>query len=140
MGDNTSDNPYLNYLNNYFGGKNDENPVCREERQYALFLYNKLLRIAAESGLKDDIDKKVLTACGLTEEDKILSVYYEVAFMRDFYKRGRDELKTDLSFNKKLYDYVLIFGFSKTMFKLNKFFIFFNRIEIKLFIVWRIFL
>ena len=32
MADTSSDNPYLTYFNNYFGDKDGNNPVCREER------------------------------------------------------------------------------------------------------------
>ena len=31
MADTSTDNPYLEYLNNYFGDENGGNPVCREE-------------------------------------------------------------------------------------------------------------
>ena len=91
----TSDNTYLNYLNNYFGkfdesGKLVESPVCREERQYALFLYNKLLSLVKKDSY-DKEDKGLLEKIGLNKNAKILKVYYEVTFMRDFFYKNKCE-------------------------------------------------
>ena len=95
---------YLSYFRDYFYS-NDNKPVCREERQYALFLYNKLLNLVNKDKYEKE-DIVLLEKIGLDANKKILQVYYEVSFMRDFYKKGRDELKNDLNFNKKLYCYV----------------------------------
>ena len=70
-------------LKNYLNG---ENSICREERQYALFLYNIL------AGQKEiTIDEQVYT---------IEQVCYEASFMRDFFNYLSDEEK--IEFNKEL--------------------------------------
>ncbi len=102
-----------------------ENPVCREERQYALFLYSRLLQMVEQEHQKDDI---ILKACGLPVDDGmcIRSVAYEATYMRDFFWKDR-ELREDRKvqekkkldyeetlgeetqedcFNRKLYEYV----------------------------------
>lgn len=83
----------------------------REERQYALFLYNKLLEIAAKNE-RDDEDNIILKACGLldknTEIIKIKSVVFEATYLRDIFWRERDETREDqkLAFNRLLFEYV----------------------------------
>lgn len=108
----TGDNEYLktsfkDFINNYFLKKdnkdNDKLPAyCREERQYALFLYNYLLKFVED----EKIDKRddVIKACGLSKADKIISVYYEVAFMRDFLHKEKDN--ADSNFNDELFKYI----------------------------------
>ena len=106
---------YLSCFNEYFYSYNNK-PVCREERQYALFLYNRLLNMV-DKEYKDinDEDKELFKKIFGKElnNSKILRVYYEVSFLRDFFKKGRDELKNHLNFNKKLYDYVLDIFYNK---------------------------
>ncbi len=119
-------NQYMEYLNNYFGGK-EIKPICREERQFALFLYNKLLNMVGKDYESiEDNDKDIyLKIFDLDKENipdntpKLLNVYYEVTFMRDFleqeklkYKgKNNQYLKNDMngkkSFNHKLYDFTL---------------------------------
>lgn len=85
-----------------------QKPVCREERQIALFLYQKLFDMIGKT--KEDmknIDKsytRVREACGLSDTDIIKSVYYEVTFMRDFLHQ--DIKKKSYVFNKKLFEFV----------------------------------
>lgn len=117
-------NKYMEYLNNYFGGK-EIKPICREERQYALFLYNKLLNMVGKDyNSIEDNDKDIyLKIFDLDEKHlpkhtpKLLKVYYEVTFMRDFleqekqiYENDNDLLekvkKSKSSFNHKLFDFV----------------------------------
>lgn len=84
---------YETYFLNYFNG---ENSICREERQYALFLYIKLLSLINKENLTDD-DIYLLRACinlkfnnKINESKiKILSVAYEATFMRDIFEADR---------------------------------------------------
>lgn len=67
----------------------DEYSVCREERQYALFLHNILLKCKnLDGGCKNDF-KGILEKCGLTTSDTIKEVFYEATFMRDFFRRDK---------------------------------------------------
>ena len=59
---------------------NENGGLCREERQYALFLYNRLCRE------DKDIIKKILPK---EEEVKIKNVFYEATLMRDFFCADR---------------------------------------------------
>lgn len=71
-----------------------EYSICREERQYALFLYNVLRAyskgIYSEKTVGEDISEleNILKLCGL-EGMKINKIYYEATFMRDFFERDR---------------------------------------------------
>lgn len=69
---------YLNYIS-------DEYSVCREERQYALFLNNILLKYRKW----EDKVSAIYTACGIPEDAEILNVFYEATFMRDIFERNR---------------------------------------------------
>lgn len=71
--------------------------ICREERQYALFLYNVLCAESKEvysklpDKLKDKLKDKlanILKLCGL-EGMTVQKVFYEATFMRDFFERDR---------------------------------------------------
>ena len=75
--------------------------ICREERQYALFLNNILLGIKAEKITGDD-RKNILSACGLVDAT-IQHVFYEAAFMRDIFHYT--ESKT--CFNRALLGFIL---------------------------------
>ena len=102
-------NQYMEYLNNYFGGKDKEGneikPICREERQYALFMYNKILELVQkEQSDYNDNDKILLGNLGLDVNSKILNVYYEVTFMRDFI--FKEKINKGKDFNDSLYNYI----------------------------------
>ena len=79
--------PYEIALENYING---EYSVCREERQYALFLYNVLRRYHDLKSRKgnDDVEK-IISACGIPVKAEIEYVFYEATFMRDFFERNR---------------------------------------------------
>ena len=66
----------------------DEFSICREERQYAVFLYN-ILRKYGDAGKRkkqaQDI-KDIFTECHIPENASIDHIFYESAFMRDFLK------------------------------------------------------
>lgn len=105
------------WLEEYICG---ENSICREERQYALFLYNILKKYrsldSCEGEKKVEITE-IFKACRIPQEAKIENVFYEATFMRDFFEQNRkcffngksdgilDENK-DHSFNCKLVDYI----------------------------------
>ncbi len=68
----------------------DNNSICREERQYALYLSNVLRKYY--SPLKRDEDEnvnRIFNVCRIPETATIQHVFYEAAFMRDFFKRNR---------------------------------------------------
>lgn len=70
---------------------NDAYSICREERPYALFLYNILryYRIPERREGKVDV-QKIFTVCGLDEKVAVVDyVFYEATFMRDFFERNR---------------------------------------------------
>lgn len=84
-------------LENYI---NDENSICREERQYALFLYN-ILKQYGGYGIKSENNsqwndnviedlKDIFNICGIPEDAIIKNVFYEVTFMRDLFSTGRN--------------------------------------------------
>ncbi len=116
-------------LDNYV---KDKYSICREERQYALYLCN-ILRYYGDPKRREKADKEVqiiFKNCGFSEGDKIENVFYEATFMRDFLERSRrinlDEHCNDInqrclrrefkpstykdlygnSFNRRLIDYV----------------------------------
>lgn len=80
-------------IDNYIS---DEFSICREERQYALYLSN-VLRYYGKNPNKNRIDnekiKNIFIACGFNEKDVenivIENVFYEATFMRDFFERNR---------------------------------------------------
>ena len=78
----------------------DKDSICREERQYALFLCN-VLRYYKRS---DGKVKNIFDACGIPSGAEIENVFYEAAFMRDYFHKSRDDKKD--SFNKKLISFV----------------------------------
>lgn len=61
--------------------------ICREERQYAVFLYD-ILRKYKNSGCREGAVGRIFEACGLGGAE-IVDVFYEPTFMRDFYERKR---------------------------------------------------
>ena len=102
-------NSFKDFINYYFlkedNKVNDKLPAyCREERQFALFLYNYLLKIVENNQGKVDQNDKVIKACGLSGAEKIKSVYYEVAFMRDFLHK--EKYNANSNFNNELFKYI----------------------------------
>lgn len=94
-------------------GFNDS--ICREERQYAVFLYNILRKYHNPESRKNGKIKKIITkVCNIPENADIKHVFYEATFMRDFFERNRQiygegskkELEKEKSFNYKLLEYV----------------------------------
>ena len=73
-------------LENYI---NDEFSICREERQYALFLNNILLKYRSPGERTDSAVQNIFAACGLPADAGILNVFYEATFMRDIFERNR---------------------------------------------------
>lgn len=93
----------------------DEFSICREERQYALFLYNILRKYSDYKKRREQPQnvKNIFTACHIPENASIDHVFYEVTFMRDFFDINRRmyfsdqcEVTSDKSFNLKLIKYV----------------------------------
>ena len=101
-------------------------PICREERQYALYLSNVLRYYGKDpqNRIRDNEKvKNIFKACGFNEKNGFSSldnliienVYYEATFMRDFFERNReihfkkDDVKIkgnkDNSFNWHLLEY-----------------------------------
>ena len=96
----------INNIDNYVNGKYS---ICREERQYALYLSNVLRYYGnpAKRVGKDKVEvEKIFKACGFKEEDieniVIENVYYEATFMRDFFERNRRINLSDQSSKKKV--------------------------------------
>lgn len=72
----------------------DEYSICREERQYVVFLYDILRKYAKPESRKkteDQIGKveEIFKVCGLEDNAIVEKVFYEPAFMRDFFERNR---------------------------------------------------
>ena len=93
--------------------------ICREERQYALYLHNILLGIKRKiNGEKPQHLSKeeqvILDACGLGSAEKIDNVFYEATFMRDIFEHDRKNYENYKNheeylkncFNSKLLDYI----------------------------------
>lgn len=72
-------------LDNYIS---DEYSICREERQYALYLHNILLKYKTPGSRKEERLKDIFSACKL-DDATIENVFYEATFMRDFFMRNR---------------------------------------------------
>ncbi len=84
----------------------DDHSICREERQYAVFLYailRKYKKFTQREG-KEYVEK-IFEACGLKgDKIEIENVFYEATFMRDFFARIREDGED--SFNSKLIGYL----------------------------------
>lgn len=76
------ENKFSCNIKNYIS---DEYSICREERQYALFLYNILRKHTTNNDKVVDIFK----ACNIPNTAQIKYVFYEATFMRDFFERNR---------------------------------------------------
>ena len=93
----------------------DNLSICREERQYALYLSNVLRYYdsPAKRAGEDMVEvEKIFKACGFKEEGieniVIENVYYEATFMRDFFERNRRiELSKQSSKHSKTEDVCL---------------------------------
>ncbi len=73
-------------LNEFING---ENSICREERQYALFLYNLLW------------EKRFISVRDEKDPYNIVELFYEVSFLRDYFYKCKETEEKAL-FNKKL--------------------------------------
>lgn len=74
----------------------DEYSICREERQYAVFLYNILTKYRSKD--KRNGNQRIINifdACSVPAEAEIENVFYEATFMRDFFERNRRMLLGD---------------------------------------------
>ena len=97
-------------IDNYIrSDKEHKYPICREERQYALYLSNVLRYYGKNPNYNNskgepinrighnEIVKKIFRACGFNKKNDfdnldnliIENVYYEATFMRDFFERNR---------------------------------------------------
>ena len=104
---------YMRYMRFYNkeDDKEKESPICREERQYALYLSNVLRYYGKNPGYDEkhkDVPanriennekvKNIFKACGFNEKNDfsnldnliIDNVYYEATFMRDYFERNRE--------------------------------------------------
>lgn len=77
--------------------------ICREERQYAVFLYN-ILRYYRKPGRRNEQAEKIFRACGISGKAEVTQVFYEATFMRDFFKRNQCSKK--VTFNYSLMKYM----------------------------------
>lgn len=81
-------------LGNYFNGKKT---TCREERQYALFLYNALLNMKKDKSRPiSDYEKKIKNDLFGNEDVSVEHVFYEAALLRDYHHNNR------VDFNERL--------------------------------------
>lgn len=71
-----------NYIHNEYS-------ICREERQYALFVYNILRFFREPESRNNTAAQAVFDACQIPMDAKVTDVFYEVSFMRDFFERNR---------------------------------------------------
>lgn len=96
----------------------DEYSICREERQYALFLYN-ILRFFREPERRDKAAvRAVFDACQIPADATVTDVFYEVTFMRDFFERNRRCVLGGYDTNK-LTDRLLNKSFSPSDYKIK---------------------
>lgn len=88
-----------NFFNDYL---RNENSICREERQYAVLLYN-CLRGMKGNGLKinDEKLKNLKEELFGKEPINIEYVFYEATFMRDFFYEDRKKSKEQRDKDKK---------------------------------------
>ena len=62
--------------------------ICREERQYNLYLYNILRKYRNPESRKEEEVGHIFECCGL-KNAVVENVFYEATFMRDFFMRNR---------------------------------------------------
>ena len=90
-----------------FISRNDDGiRVCREERQYALFLYNILL--AKMMGCStNETAEKIINNCIIGKDNdckdmfSLDAVYYEVTFMRDYFIKDRERIFSECGIDSK---------------------------------------
>lgn len=91
-GEMDTDNRYHCTIENFIM---DEYSICREERQYAVFLYNILRKYRKKqsreklTGEEKTHILEIFEACGIEADMDIEHVFYEATFMRDFFERER---------------------------------------------------
>lgn len=92
-------NEFNNFFYNYL---NSQKPICREERQFALFLYNKLdsLKNSPDNILTKE--KNLLKVCGLELATEIKQVAFEAAYLRDLKYTAREQDKNLNTQNKRV--------------------------------------
>lgn len=73
-------NEFMFSIDDFLG---KEGGLCREERQYALFLYNSLC--VGDEG----IDKEIIEKIFKNQDIEIKKVFYEATFMRDYFCADR---------------------------------------------------
>ena len=99
-----------NYMRFYDDKAKEWSPICREERQYALYLSNVLRYYGKNPKNKttnrigdNEKVKNIFKACGFNDVDLknivIENVFYEATFMRDFFEWNRQKY---FKSNKKL--------------------------------------
>ncbi len=86
-------------------------PICREERQFALLLYNVFLE--KKRGSANDNENKIVKKCLFEEKENvdiekicIIDVYFEATLMRDYFNACKDDKEKD-EFNKRLLEFCL---------------------------------
>ena len=106
-----NDKKDVNNLSNYLGGK----LFCREERQFAVFLYNVFW--SKRNIQINTADEPIVKRCLKIHDDSeiiINNVFFEATLMRDYFEEDRKNNKRDCvekeetdSFNEKLLDFCL---------------------------------
>ena len=68
----------------------DNTSVCREERQYTLYLSN-ILRYYSTESRRNAVPgvQKIFNACAIPPDVTIEDVFIEASFMRDYFERNR---------------------------------------------------
>lgn len=86
-------------LSLYLGGKE---PICREERQYAAFLYSIFLQAKNDKDNLSSESQNIINNClniSCLKNIEIIDVYFEAAILRDFHNQFRN------GFNKGLFKF-----------------------------------
>ena len=86
-------------------------PICREERQYALFLYNIFLHAKNHAESLSDFEKEIINLCLFEKEAKYDSedtsidhIFFEVTILRDYFRKERDPIVMENLGKKKFSD------------------------------------
>lgn len=79
-------------------------PICREERQYALYLYN-LMQLYQNSNYRNNLEELFKGTNFCDKSINFDHIVLEAAFMRDLFERDRAD-KTILSFNERLLNFI----------------------------------
>lgn len=81
----------------------DKFSICREERQYAVFLYNVLCKYNDTKKRTEQDITNIFKSCKIPSCASIDYVFYEATFMRDFFERNRRFMSSSKEeLNKKL--------------------------------------